>query len=312
MTTPKPITSSQSPGSRTASRAEADVESFINEYYAAWQGADEDQIMAYYSEDVAVQIPGSLLQGQAAVREQFVRPYLTGFPRNRHLVKHMMFGPEEVTVEFTFDAQHAGPFAGYAATDAHVQVAGCGVYQCDLTRRQITTARIYFDVATLLKQLLDPKYPQRLTDESTAQPTVTMAAPTEHLDLATVIAVSQSISGETVLERLLDTLMLTAVKHAGAERALLILTREPEPRIAAEATAIADTVAVRLCDERVTGDLLPDTVLRYVLRTRDSVLLDDAIILNPFSTDRYIAQQQARSVFCLALTNQAHLIGALY
>jgi len=312
MSTPTPITPNQAPGSRTASQADADVESLINEYYAAWQGTDEDRIMAYYSEDVTVQIPGSLLQGRTAVRDQFVRPYITGFPRNRHLVKHMVFGRDEVTVEFTFDAQHTGPFAGHAATDAHVQVAGCGVYQYDLASRQITTARIYFDVATLLKQLIDPSYSQPLTDEGTAQAAVTLAAPTEHLDLATVIAVSQAVSGETVLERLLDTLMQTAVTHAGAERALLILSRDPEPRIAAEATAIADTVAVHLCDERVTGDLLPETILRYVLRTRDSVILDDAAILNPFSTDRYLAQQQARSVFCLALTNQAHLIGALY
>jgi PAS domain S-box-containing protein len=140
-----------------------------------------------------------------------------------------------------------------------------------------------------------------------------MAAPTDHLDLATVIGVSQAVSGEMVLERLLNTLMQTAVTHAGAERALLILSRESEPRIAAEATANgADTVTVHLCDKRTTDDLLPETILDYVLRTRDSVILDDAAIPNPFSTDRYIARQQARSVFCLALTNQAHLIGALY
>src|SRR5262249_3089475 len=153
---------------------------------------------------------------------------------------------------------------------------------------------------------------QRTTDESTAQPTVTMAAATEHLDLATVIAVSQTVSGETVLERVLDTLMQAAVKHAGAERALLILLRGPEQRIVAEAAADADSVSVHLCDEPVTGAPLAATILRHVLRTRDSVTLDDAAIENPFSTDRYIAQRQARSVFCVALTNQAHLIGALY
>src|SRR6185369_3353534 len=129
--------------------------------YAAWQGTDEDQIVAYYAEDVTVQIPGVLMQGRTAVREQFVRPYVTGFPKNRHLVTHMVLGRDEVTVEFTFDAEHTGPFAGYAATDAHVQVAGCGVYQYDLARRQITAARIYFDVATLLKQLIAPRYSHR-------------------------------------------------------------------------------------------------------------------------------------------------------
>jgi signal transduction histidine kinase len=64
------------------------------------------------------------------------------------------------------------------------------VYQYDLARRQITSARIYFDVATLLKQLIDPGYSRQLTDDGTAQAAVTMAAPTEHLDLATVLAVS--------------------------------------------------------------------------------------------------------------------------
>src|SRR5262245_38126730 len=62
-----------------------------------------------------------------------------------------------------------------------------------------------------------------------------IAAPLEHLDLATVLKVSQAVSGEMSLEKLLDTLMRTAVEHAGAERALLMLAREVGPRIAAEA-----------------------------------------------------------------------------
>jgi hypothetical protein len=36
-------------------------------------------------------------------------------------------------------------------------------------------------------------------------------APVEHLDLATVIKVSQAVSGEIVLEKLIDTLMRTAI-----------------------------------------------------------------------------------------------------
>ena len=62
------------------------------EYYAAWGGTDEDRIMSYYAENVTVQIPGSLMQGKSAVREQFVRPFITGFPGNRHFVKNMIFG----------------------------------------------------------------------------------------------------------------------------------------------------------------------------------------------------------------------------
>jgi PAS domain S-box-containing protein len=296
----------------TALRSVVDIESFIGEYYEAWHGTDEDRIMSYYAENVTVQIPGSLMQGRSAVREQFVRPFITGFPGNRHVVKNIIFGQDVAVVEFTFEAEHKGPFAGRAATDARVELSGCGVYEYDSARRQITAAHIYFDVATLLKQIIDQRDRRSRTEEAAAAPAGTIAAPLEHLDLATVIAVSQTVSGVMVLEELLETLMRTAVEHAGAERALLILSREAEQRIAAEAKAGNDTVTVHLCDEPATASLLPETVLRHVLRTRESVILDDAAILNPFSTDPYVAQRHARSIFCLPLTNQAKLIGVLY
>ena len=61
------------------------------------------------------------------------------------------------------------------------------------------------------------------TEEPAPGPTSTIGAPVEHLDLATVIKVSQAVSGEIVLEKLIDTLMRTAIEQAGAERGLLIL-----------------------------------------------------------------------------------------
>ena len=85
-------------------------------------------------------------------------------------------------------------------------------------------------------------------EEPAPGPTSTIGAPVEHLDLATVIKVSQAVSGEIVLEKLIDTLMRTAIEQAGAERGLLILPRGAEQRIAAEATTAGDTVIVHLRD----------------------------------------------------------------
>src|SRR6202043_2179944 len=79
---------------------------------------------------------------------------------------------------------------------------------------------------------LDQLYPH-MEKEPVPGPTSTIGAPVEHLDLATVIKVSQAVSGEIVLEKLIDTLMRTAIEHAGAERGLLILPRGDELRIAA-------------------------------------------------------------------------------
>jgi PAS domain S-box-containing protein len=53
-------------------------------------------------------------------------------------------------------------------------------------------------------------------------------------------------------------------------------------------------------------------VLHTVIRTRESVILDDASTQNPFSADEYICQKRARAVLCLPLVKQAKLIGVLY
>src|SRR5262244_2167452 len=139
----------------TAVESAFDVESFIHEYYDAWSGTDLDRIMSYYTDDVVLQIPGLLMEGNEAVRNQFARPFTTAFPGNRHFVKKMVFGPGLVTVEFSFEAEHKGPFAGHAATGARITLPGCGVYEYDAAKRQITAGRIYFDVGTLLQTITD-------------------------------------------------------------------------------------------------------------------------------------------------------------
>jgi PAS domain S-box-containing protein len=159
---------------------------------------------------------------------------------------------------------------------------------------------------------LDMIHPRLRKEEPAPASTSTITAPVEHLDLATVIKVSQALSGEIVLEKLLDTLMRTAMAQAGAERVLLILPRGAAQRIAAKATTSGDTVTVDLRDEAVAETVLPESVLHYVLRTRESVILDDAATQSPFAADPYIRQRQARSVLCLPLLNQAKLIGVLY
>jgi predicted ester cyclase len=138
-----------------ATRVESsfDVESFIKDYYDAWGGTDLDRIMSFYTEDVVLQTPAALMQGVEAVREQFVRPFITAFAGNRHFVKKMIHGPGVVTVEFSFEAEHTGPFAGHAATGARIKLPGCGVYEYDSATRQITAGRIYFDVGTLLQSI---------------------------------------------------------------------------------------------------------------------------------------------------------------
>ena len=138
------------------------------------------------------------------------------------------------------------------------------------------------------------------------------ARPVEHLDLAAAIKVSQAVTGEIVLERLIDMLMRTAVEQAGAERGLLIRPRGVDQRIEAEATTSGDSVIVQLRDEQAGAAVLPESMLHYVLRAGETVVLDDAAAQSAFGEDPYIRERQTRSILCLPLINQGKLNGVVY
>jgi hypothetical protein len=159
---------------------------------------------------------------------------------------------------------------------------------------------------------LDRLYPHLRQDERTQVPTGTIEAPVEHLDLATMIEASQALSGEMVLEKLIDSLLRAAIEHAGAERGLLIVPRGDELQIEAEATASGEDVTVHLRDRQYIAAALPESLVRYSTRTQETVILDDASSQNAFSADPYIVQGRVRSILCLPLINQGKLPGIPY
>jgi PAS domain S-box-containing protein len=158
---------------------------------------------------------------------------------------------------------------------------------------------------------LDERYPA-IEEQAAVRPTTTIGTSVEHLDLATVVKASHAVAGEIVLEKLIKTLMMIALEHAGAERGLLILPHGEELRIVAEARTGHDGVEVQLQHALVTPSDLPDSLLHYVIRTQESVILDDASTQNLFSQDEYVRQRRPRSALCLPLVKQTKLMGVLY
>jgi PAS domain S-box-containing protein len=161
---------------------------------------------------------------------------------------------------------------------------------------------------------LEQLHPHLRDGPAPAPSITTIGAPVEQLDVGTVLKAAQAVSGEIVLGELIKKLLRIAIEHAGAERGLLILFPGDEPRIAAEATTGRgrDQVEVWLRQTAASPAELPESMLHTVIRTRQSVILDDALAQNPFSTDEYIHQKRARSILCLPLVKQAELIGMLY
>jgi PAS domain S-box-containing protein len=159
---------------------------------------------------------------------------------------------------------------------------------------------------------LDSQHAFLISDEPAPGATTTMATPVEHLDLATVLKVSQAASGEIVLEKLIERVMRTAIEQAGAERGVLILADRGTHRVVAQATAEDDVTQLQLQDVPLDAGLLPESVLNRVLRSGETLFLDDATVEPLFAADPYVRQHRARSILCLPLMHQARMTGALY
>uniref|UniRef100_UPI0037C17B6B PAS domain-containing protein n=1 Tax=Chamaesiphon sp. OTE_8_metabat_110 TaxID=2964696 RepID=UPI0037C17B6B len=168
---------------------------------------------------------------------------------------------------------------------------------------------------------LETRYPQFFPQSSgmantpihTTSGTTSNHSPTA-FDLATVMKASQAISSEIELEQLLGSLMQILIENAGAQTGCLILENSGEWAIEA---------AYELNDRQNVGDLrvlqsipianrLPESMIQYVIRTHESVLLNDANREGNFISEPYIQHHKTQSILCLPLLNQTKLVGVLY
>ena len=156
---------------------------------------------------------------------------------------------------------------------------------------------------------LEARYPQLvMTDARRGKSEAT--SPDQQLDVAAIVKASQALSGEMLLPRLIERLMTIAVQNAGAQRGLLIRPHESDYRIEAEARADGEQIVLHYGASM--GQALPESIIRYVMRTRESVILDDAAKSDLFSADDYLRDRQSKSILCLPLIKQRELTGILF
>jgi steroid delta-isomerase-like uncharacterized protein len=141
-----------------------DIREFIQEYFDAWQEGVTEKILSYYSDDIVINLLNVpvLLEGKAAVTENFVLPFNKAFPGNIHKILNLVHQGNQVVIEWMFTAVHMGEFSGIAPTMRRVNVPGCSVYTVE--GRQITRGNLYFNGPTLMEQLEATELTESLSD----------------------------------------------------------------------------------------------------------------------------------------------------
>jgi predicted ATPase/serine phosphatase RsbU (regulator of sigma subunit)/tRNA A-37 threonylcarbamoyl transferase component Bud32 len=131
------------------------------------------------------------------------------------------------------------------------------------------------------------------------------------LDFNSFMKAAKTLSGEIVLRRLLEKMMHVVIENAGAETGFLLLPKQGEWFIEAEACIDSHQVNV-LQSLSIEDQAIPKTIIYYVERTQENVLLNHASQDNPFFHDPYIIKYSPKSILCTPLVNQRELTGILY
>ncbi len=171
-------------------------------------------------------------------------------------------------------------------------------------------------------QHLDETYPQLLTSTqerrdrtgTVSKTSTSMVTSTGVLDVSSLMKASQTISGEMVLADLLKKMMRIVIENAGAQKGFLLLEKEGlwciEAACGEECEEMHVLQSLPIVSEG--GYRLPESLVGYVARTHESVVLHDASREGNFIHDPYVIIQQPKSLLCFPLLNQGQLTGMLY
>lgn len=133
------------------------------------------------------------------------------------------------------------------------------------------------------------------------------------LDLAAVMQATTIISGAIHLETLLKELMKITIESAGADRAFLILEVNGRWLIQAEKDLNKNhSIVLQGIPFEKEVDLISAIIIQYVIRTKQTVVLNDAVHMGMFTEDPYINKHKPKSILCLPVNHQGRLTSILY
>lgn len=168
---------------------------------------------------------------------------------------------------------------------------------------------------TQMKQMYSELLPStgRHSDSLADSTTLTVTGTTsQSIDLSTVIKASQTISGEVMLGKLLSKMMRIVIANAGAQKGFIILEDRGRLLVEAEGSIEKEEVRVLKSIPVEAYEELSPSIVNYVARTKEILILNNASSEGNFTKDPYVVKNNPKSILCAPIINQGRLTGILY
>jgi Bacteriophytochrome (light-regulated signal transduction histidine kinase) len=176
-------------------------------------------------------------------------------------------------------------------------------------------ARLYKSCGALRKEfLLMERYPAYFEDDvyypqiEVDEPSLTLP----DIDIEYLMKQALAISAEIELESLLKKIMNVVIESSGAQSGYLIMEEKDGLFIHAESHAnIKNNVQISK-KKLENSDNICKTIVRYVQRTGERLILDNASKKGGFKDNKEVQDMKLRSVLCMPVLKHSKVIGILY
>lgn len=135
---------------------------------------------------------------------------------------------------------------------------------------------------------------------------------TPWLDTLSVIKTSRSFAGEVILDSLLKKLITILLENAGGQTAFLLLKTDRDWMVRARAHIDDDEGTLLNNAPIVYRHSMSQTIVNFVGRSLQTVVLNDACARGDFTNDPYIIEFKPKAILCMPIIHQGEAIGILY
>jgi len=133
------------------------------------------------------------------------------------------------------------------------------------------------------------------------------------IDFMSIIKASQAISGEIVQDKLFEKMLHVLLENAGATKVILLESLKNACIETASLVMTQGQEEFKMLNLNLTEtNDLPQTVVQFVLRSREPLVIHHGSDIDKFKQDPYILSAQPKSILCLPIMQQDSILGIIY
>ncbi|WP_437999470.1 AAA family ATPase [Sorangium sp. So ce185] len=145
-----------------------------------------------------------------------------------------------------------------------------------------------------------------------ARAATTAAGPaSSRIDVVSLLKAAQALASDRDPGSLIARMMRLLAENAGAERAVLVLSRGERLVVRAELTVDPERITLHPDEPALSSALLPEKVVRYVARSREPLVLGRDGGDGRFDDDPYLERRGPASLLLVPLLHQGRLLGVM-